>query len=512
MVVGRRRLFLCDRSGNVTMLYALSLPILIAGLGLAVDFTHAAQVRSELNAAADAAVLAALTPSMMEQPTSVAQSAATNMFNGEIAGISSLASAPTLSVTFPATTNPLQRTVVVAYTAQNTNVFGNFLPSSTFALQGTSTATASLAANINFYLLLDNSPSMALPATQDGITEMENLTPQQGGCAFACHMALSAAYWNPSNSSQVCTGPQSGRSNVGCTAQNTDTEGNPCLNGATYSAPTLTSSMGSNGNDYCKSSRGAQIDNFALSRLNGIQLRLDALSTGIGDLMSDASSAQQNAAATPPTYQFAAYTMDSSWQIGMSSSNKYNELMGMTTNYVSGWSSASPNFGVMEYYANNYDCSNSACSGNGGDGDVATNFDNALSSMNTVMPNPGNGTNIPGDTPQEVLFFVTDGVEDEDSSSGARLIQTINGSSGTNYCTEIKNRGIRIAILYTDYYPVPSNSFYVDNVEPFQPDIGTALQACASPDLFYDAGIGSNLGAALQTLFNTVTQSAHLTN
>ena len=29
------------------------------------------------------------------------------------------------------------------------------------------------------------------------------------------------------------------------------------------------------------------------------------------------------------------------------------------------------------------------------------------------MPTPGNGTNVAGDKPQEVLFFVTDGVEDE---------------------------------------------------------------------------------------------------
>ena len=485
MTIGRRRLFFRDRSGNVAMLYALSLPIVMAGLGLAVDFTHAAQVRAELNAAADAAVLAALTPSMMEQSTSVAQTAATNMFNGQIANVTSLTGQPTLSITFPTTANPLQRTVVVSYTAQNTNMFANFLPSSTYTLHGSSTATASLAANINFYLLLDNSPSMALPATQAGITEMETLTPQQGGCAFACHQA---------------------------STNNGDTEGNPCLStSGAYTTPTLTSSMGSHGNSYCSSSKGTQIDNFALSRLNSIQLRLDALSSGISDLMSDAYNAQQNAAATPPTYQFAAYAMNSPWQIGMSSSNSYNQLMALTTSYVTGWSTAAPNFGVMEYYANNEECSNSACSGNGGGGDYATNYDNALSSMNTVMPTPGNGTNISGDTPQEVLFFVTDGVEDE-MSGGNRLIQTINGSSGTNYCTQIKSRGIRIAILYTDYYPVPSNSFYVSNVEPFQPNIGSALQACALPNLFYDAGIGSDLGAALQMLFNTVTQTAHLTN
>ena len=34
-----------------------------------------------------------------------------------------------------------------------------------------------------------------------------------------------------------------------------------------------------------------------------------------------------------------------------------------------------------------------------------------------MMPNPGKGTNVAGDTPQEVLFIVTDGVEDELNAS-----------------------------------------------------------------------------------------------
>jgi len=237
--------------------------------------------------------------------------------------------------------------------------------------------------------------------------------------------------------------------------------------------------------------------------------------------MTDAYTTQQNAASIPPVYQFAAYTMDSSWQIGMSSSNNYNNLMAMTTNYVSAWTAASPNFGVMEYYANNDECGNAACTSNGGGGDVATSFSNALGAMNTLMPNPGQGTNVAGDTPQEVLFLVTDGVEDDTSGScsqpltGSRCQAPINPA----LCTTIKNRGIRIAVLYTDYYPVTSNTWYVDWVEPFNDvapptssQIYTNLQACASPGLFYDAGLdSSNLGQDLQSLFNTVVQTAHLT-
>ena len=117
-----------------------------------------------------------------------------------------------------------------------------------------------------------------------------------------------------------------------------------------------------------------------------------------------------------------------------------------------------------------------------------------------------------------MLFIVTDGVEDE--HSGSRLQQAINdlgnapggNSSSTNWCTTIKNRGIKIAILYTDYLAVPANSWYESRIAPIQPDIGPALQACASPALFYDAGLdSSNLGQDLAALFAAVTQSGHLT-
>jgi len=487
------RHFRGDRRGNVAMMYALMLPVLLFGAGLAIDYTHAAQVRTELNAAADAAVLAALTPSMMQQSNATAQTAAQNMFNGQIAPLTSLAAGDTtvtITITNP-NNNPLVRNVTVAYTAQNDNIFAGVLGAPTFLLAGSSTASASMAANINFYLLLDNSPSMALPATTAGITDMENLTPQQGSCAFACHQG---------------------------STNNGDSEGNPCLKGTTYSTPTLSSPppSTSRGTSYCATSAGTQIDDFALARHNNITLRLDDLSAGITALMSDAYQTQQNAASIPPVYQFAAYAMDSSWQIGMSSSTTpaYNNLMAMTTSYVSGWATASPNFGVMEYYANNEECGNAACTSNGGGGDYATNYDNALGTMNTIMPNPGEGTNVAGDTPQEVLFIVTDGVEDEDTAScsepetSGRCQAPINPA----LCTTSKNRGIRIAILYTDYYQVTANSWYVDWIEPFQSQIGPKLEACASPGLFYDAGLdSSNLGGALQALFNTVVQTAHLT-
>ena len=58
-----------------------------------------------------------------------------------------------------------------------------------------------------------------------------------------------------------------------------------------------------------------------------------------------------------------------------------------------------------------------------------------------------------GSTPQEVLFIVSDGVDD--SKVGGARHQAL---FDTSYCTTVKNRGIRIAVLYTTYLPLPTNS------------------------------------------------------
>jgi hypothetical protein len=467
----------------VTLLFALTLPALLLALGMAIDFSRAASVRTKLNAAADAAALVALTPAMLQQSADTAKQAAVNFFNGQVDTITALIpGSVSVSVSVaPAANNPLMRVATVTYSGQTQNFFGSLEPSQTFQIGGSSTAQASIPPNIDFYLLLDNSPSMALPTTTAGITQMQNLTPDQGSCALACHQA---------------------------STNNGDTADNPCLKGTTYTSPTLSSPppSTSRGSQYCATSQGTQIDNFQLARKNNITLRLDDLTAGVTSLMSvAAATASSGQYSTPPSYRFAAYSMDTLWNL--TSSN--NLLMSLTSSYQTGWTTAQSNFGVMEMYSNSNGCANSSCSSGVGFNDIATNYDTALNSINSTMPAPGTGTNTPGDTPQEVLFFVTDGVEDEQNV--IRLIQPINGGTSHNYCNDIKGRGIKIAILYTEYLPLPANSFYVSNVQPFQTQIGPALQACASPGLFYDAAVGTNLGTALNTLFQSVVQSATLT-
>jgi hypothetical protein len=172
--------------------------------------------------------------------------------------------------------------------------------------------------------------------------------------------------------------------------------------------------------------------------------------------------------------------------------------------------------------------------------DEDTNYTNAMTQINAIMPNPGQGTQSPGDTPKEVLFFVTDGVVDQKNTSCTTSGGSPAGSaspyvvcSGTrqqsamdpSYCTTIKNRGILIAVLYTEYDALPTNSWYNTYVAPYNqppppqsPDLSTdhttgiadSLYQCASPGLYTKVATGGDISAALNQLFITAVNSVYL--
>ena len=64
---------------------------------------------------------------------------------------------------------------------------------------------------------------------------------------------------------------------------------------------------------------------------------------------------------------------------------------------------------MLEVYSNN------SLTSSTNNSDTDTNFDSAMSQINSIMPNPGTGSAT--STPQEVLFIVTDGVEDKIDST-----------------------------------------------------------------------------------------------
>jgi hypothetical protein len=176
----------------------------------------------------------------------------------------------------------------------------------------------------------------------------------------------------------------------------------------------------------------------------------------------------------------------------------FKSLQALTSNLTTAQTSAG-NIALLTVYSNNWLTSSNNNS------DTDTNYDQAMSGANTLMPNPGSGTTVAGDTPQEVLFFVTDGVEDE-LVNGSRKQSVMDPA----WCTTIKNRGIRIAVLYTEYLPLPTNAWYNTYVAPFQSNIAPTLQSCASTGLFFQVNTGGDISATLASLFQYAIQSAYL--
>jgi Flp pilus assembly protein TadG len=196
------RRFLKDRRAAVAPMFALVLIPLMAAIGSAVDYSIAARVRTQLLAAADAAVigsvgkssvaLAAAATMSSDGPVAGGAADATKIFSAEITGQTGYTlSSATATVTKTGSTV----TSVINFTAQVPTHFMGLFGISTVPVSGSSTAANSMPIFIDFYLLLDNTPSMGVGASTSDISTMVNNTPDQ--CAFACHdLSNSNSYYN----------------------------------------------------------------------------------------------------------------------------------------------------------------------------------------------------------------------------------------------------------------------------------------------------------------------------
>ncbi len=426
------RRFRRDDGGSMAIMMGLTAVPLIFAVGAGIDYGTANMAKAKLDAVADAAALSAVDHQAITGTPAAAQTTAQTTFNAEAINIPNVIVGNVSATVTDSTTG---RTAVVNYTATKTNLFMGIFGDPTSTITGSSTAQAGLTTNINFYLLLDNSPSMNIAATSTGIQTMVNNTSAQGGCAFACHESDPAA----------------------------DNLGNP----------------------------GGE-DNYTLAKNLGVVTRMENLASATQSLMSSAASME----GSNQQYQMAIYTFNNS---------SLNAIQALTSN-LGNAKTAAANINVEEVYSNNWLTKTSQ------NNDTDTNFESAMSAINTIMPSPGTGT--PASTPQEVLFIVSDGVDDEVASSCS---QTFDGNRcqqpfDTTWCTTIKNRGIQIAVLYTAYLPLPTNSWYNDWVAPFQNQISPNMESCASTGMFFSVTTDGDITAAMQTLFQQAVAAARLTH
>ncbi len=221
----------------------------------------------------------------------------------------------------------------------------------------------------------------------------------------------------------------------------------------------------------------SNVDYYQLAVSNNVQLRITVLQSAVGGLINTLiglDSAQR--------FQLGLYTF----------SQRFNTINPLSYDVASETASLSTILPDIN------DCSSNC---------PDTYFTNAMSqltALDRVLPQTGN------QVPQRFLFVVTDGVYDQYASWGQRQI----GAFAAADCDALKALGFSILVLYTPYTPLPTNSFYVQNVEPISPQIVPNLQACASsPNYFFVASDAADINTQMQNMLQLVVRSTgHLTN
>jgi len=198
-VLGLINRFRRHERGSVLPMFALAgIPLFIA-VGATIDYSMASRDRTKLEAFADAAALSAVNRTALDMTPAAAQTLAQSVFTAQA---STLSGVTVTSSNAQVTTTNLTRTAVVTFQATRQTPFASMFGITTMSVGGTATAISDSAAYIDFYLLLDNTPSMGVGATNADITKMVNGTPDK--CAFACHdTSNSNNYYNLAKSLSV---------------------------------------------------------------------------------------------------------------------------------------------------------------------------------------------------------------------------------------------------------------------------------------------------------------------
>ncbi|MDB5656807.1 MAG: pilus assembly protein [Tardiphaga sp.] len=187
-----KRSFRHAQSGNVAAIFAIALVPVIAAMGCAVDYSRAVQIRSKLQSAIDSASVGAVSrtsPGFIaagamtkDGPIPAGVTDATNIFNGNM----STQSGYTLN-SFTAEVKKSAGRVLstIQFSADVPTTFTSIIGWRKLTITGSSTSTSSMPTYKDFYLFLDNSPSMGVGATPDDVALLVAGTPDR--CAFACH-------------------------------------------------------------------------------------------------------------------------------------------------------------------------------------------------------------------------------------------------------------------------------------------------------------------------------------
>ena len=447
-----------DRSGNVALIFALLAPLLVLSAAVAIDVADISLREAELQQAADAAAVGAVArsspgyvyavsnmPSDGSVPDSVTQASIQALFNADwnspkdtttpvISGSSCGGATLVCKQTTPLSAVSVDSAITV--TATLMPYFLGMIGRKSIQLSASARASDNIPVYMNFYMLLDNTPSMGIAATTAGIQTMVNSTTDQ--CAFACHdLSNSNNYYNLAKQLGVNTriyNVAQAASNLLNTAQNTET------------------------------------------------------ANGIANEFSVA------------VYDFGAAATDPSASTYVGYNQVYPTQFGTTTSNLSAAATAAAAIDLM------------TVNGQGQYNDIDTNLGSPLNFAAQSLTSTGTGTAAA--SPQQVLFFVSDGVNDAyncsyNDGNSCRQITPLDVTP----CNTLKKNGIKIAVLYTTYLPLPTNSFWTSWVKSYTTptdQVAANMQSCASPGLYFEVNSDQDINAAMLALFEKVVASVKI--
>ncbi len=441
---------LADRAGNFAIMGALAIVPILGCAGMAIDFTRAMELKAELQNAADAAVIGAISEKSagvgqainmaQDGPIPLSEAEAEALFKAqrEAAGSSEDQQSEDENmkdqIKVSVVKNGKDIKAELSYKSTMKTSFLRAIGKETITVSGTATAVYQSQSFMDFYMLLDNTPSMGVAATPTDVTNMILATASvkdsgSRNCAFACHIVSEKGVIDTTS-------------------------------------------------------------NYFVARNKGITIRIDVVAKAVAALTMEAERTQSYS----NQFRMAAYTFGETAQ-----DVKLLKVAALTAD-------------LTKVKAGTKDIKLMSIPYQGYNNDQQTSFDNAMTKINAEIDTPGNGAS--STSPEKIVFFVADGVGDSNKPKGCT--QKLSGSTrcqepiDPTYCTTLKNRGIKIAVLYTTYLPLPNNSWYNTWIKPFQATIGSKMQECASPGFYFEVSPTEGIETAMKALFNKVVRTPRL--
>jgi Putative Flp pilus-assembly TadE/G-like len=183
---------LADRTGNFAMMAALLMLVLCLAIGSALDYTFALNARQKLQQAADSAAVGAIAEQSVGVLAALSKGSTGAIAEAEAdaeqwfrVNTDSKTLAYVTNFDFDITRSSTTFTSRVEFNASIPTTFLKIIGRNSIDIAGSATGTYAPVTYTDFYLMLDNSPSMGLGATTSDIALLES---NNDGCAFACHI------------------------------------------------------------------------------------------------------------------------------------------------------------------------------------------------------------------------------------------------------------------------------------------------------------------------------------